>query len=224
MPAFLLENRGRLVTAALLAIFGFWLLGFRGLLGVLAAYLCGSVPYGLLIAKHFCSIDPREQGSKNVGSTNVARLCGAKWGFLTLFCDAGKGFFPVLIAIKTSDSATMHSAVALAALFGHLYSVFLGFKGGKAVATTVGVFLPLAFWQLLIAGIICIAAIWRSGFVSLGSLILVTLMPILLLIAGKIQLLPLSLIIAGLVFYKHRENIQRLISGQEKPWRREKKE
>ena len=92
------------------------------------------------------------------------------------------------------------------------------FKGGKAVATAIGVLIPLAFWQLLIAVCICLFLIWRSGFVSLGSLALVTAMPILLALSGKFGLLPLSLIILALVFWSHRENIRRLAKGEEKTW------
>ena len=88
----------------------------------------------------------------------------------------------------------------------------------KAVATSIGVLIPLAFWQLLIAVCICLFLIWRSGFVSLGSLALVTAMPILLALSGKFGLLPLSLIILALVFWSHRENIRRLAKGEEKTW------
>ena len=86
------------------------------------------------------------------------------------------------------------------------------------MATSIGVLIPLAFWQLLVAVIICLLLIWRSGFVSLGSLALVTSMPILLVLSGKFGLLPLSLIILGLVYWSHRENIRRLAKGEEKTW------
>ncbi len=139
------------------------------LLWIAIAYVMGSIPFGLVFARTFCGVDPRTGGSRNVGATNVARLCGTKWGVATLVCDALKGALPVAIALSFSDSTLFHSLTALAALLGHLHSCFLSFKGGKAVATTVGVFIPLAFWQLVLAGIACLLVIWRSGFVSLGT-------------------------------------------------------
>lgn len=181
-------------------------------------YCIGSIPFGLVFAKTFCGVDPRTAGSGNVGATNVARLCGKTWGAATLVCDLLKGALPVFVATQLSDSGLIWTLTALAAILGHLYSCFLGFKGGKAVATSIGVLIPLAFWQLLIAVAICLFLIWRSGFVSLGSLSLVTAMPILLFLSGKFSILPLSLIILALVFWSHRENIRRLAKGEEKTW------
>lgn len=190
------------------------------LLWIAIAYVMGSIPFGLVFARTFCGVDPRTGGSRNVGATNVARLCGTKWGVVTLLCDALKGALPVAIALSFSDSALFHSLTALAALIGHLHSCFLGFKGGKAVATTVGVFIPLAFGQLVLAGIACLLVIWRSGFVSLGSLTLVTALPVFLLLYGKWKLLPLALVVMALVYWSHRENIGRLARGEEKPWQK----
>ena len=96
------------------------------------------------------------------------------------------------------------------------------FKGGKAVATSIGVFLPLAFWQLLIAAALCLLVIWRSGYVSLGSLTLVAALPLLLLLSGIWSWLPLSLCLLALVVWKHRENIARLRAGTEKSWLKSK--
>jgi glycerol-3-phosphate acyltransferase PlsY len=189
-------------------------------LWIVLAYLLGGVPFGLFIARTFCGVDPREAGSRNTGATNVARLCGTGWGVLSLALDILKGFFPVLVAVVFTDSAALHSLTALAAVLGHVYSPFLGFRGGKAVATTVGVFLPLAFGQLLMAAAMCIVVIAVSGFVSLGSLTLVTAMPLLLLLTGELSLVPLAAGVMVVVYWRHRENIQRLARGEEKPWRR----
>jgi acyl-phosphate glycerol 3-phosphate acyltransferase len=190
-----------------------------GFLWLPVAYVLGSIPFGLIIAEKFCGLDPRKDGSGNTGATNVARLCGPKWGVLVLVCDALKGLVAVAIAIHLApESSILHSLAAMAAIIGHRYSLFMGFKGGKAVATTVGVFIPLAFWQLVIAGAVCILVIWRSGFVSLGSLVLVTLLPVLLLFSGAWGPLPLAVLVMALVFYAHRENIRRLMRGEEKPW------
>ena len=181
------------------------------------AYVLGSVPFGLVLAKTFCGIDPRTAGSCNIGSTNVARLCGKSWGVATLACDILKGVLAVAVAMQLSDSAMLHSLTALAAVAGHLYSCFLHFKGGKAVATSIGVLIPLAFAPLLAASLLCVLVIWRSGFVSLGSLTLVTSLPI-LLIFWRIELLPLALVIMTVVYWSHRENIRRLAWGEEKSW------
>lgn len=192
------------------------------LLWLVTAYVIGSIPFGLLIAKMFCGTDPRTGGSRNVGATNVARLCGTKFGVLTLICDVLKGVVPVATAMTFSDSTLFFSLTALAALLGHLYSVFLGFKGGKAVATTLGVFIPLAFTPLLLSALTCAVVIWRSGFVSLGSLTLVTALPIMLLLSGNFAYIPLALVVMVLVFWSHRENIGRLARGEEKPWQKKK--
>jgi glycerol-3-phosphate acyltransferase PlsY len=188
-------------------------------LWLIPAYVIGSIPFGLIIATKCCGIDPRKDGSGNTGATNVVRLCGATWGVTVLLCDALKGLAAVAVMIHLApESALLHSLAAMAAIMGHRYSIFMGFKGGKAVATTVGVFIPLAFWQLLIAGAVCIIVIWRSGFVSLGSLTLVALLPILMIVFGNYGPLPLAVLVAALVFYAHRENIARLMRGEEKPW------
>ena len=185
---------------------------------ILVAYALGSVPWGVVIAKTFCGIDPRTDGSKSTGATNVSRLCGFGYGVATLACDLLKGAVPVWIALRISPSPLFVSLVAVAAVLGHVFSCFMHFRGGKAVATSIGVFLPLAFWPLLGSCALCMLVIWRSGFVSLGSLSLVVSLPVFLAIAGAWQWLPLSLCLCVIVVVKHRENIGRLRAGTEKPW------
>ena len=107
------------------------------------------MPWGLVIAKTFCGVDPRLDGSRNTGATNVARLCGFGWGVATLACDVLKGALPVWLALRVNPAPLFVSAVALACVLGHVFSCFMRFRGGKAVATSIGVFLPLAFWPLL---------------------------------------------------------------------------
>ncbi len=189
------------------------------ILWIAIAYLAGSIPFGLIIAKTFCHIDPREGGSGNVGSTNVARLCGKKYGVMTLACDILKGAVPVSIAACAMHGSPLFwTLTALAAIAGHLFSCFLRFKGGKAVATSIGVLIPLALWQLLISALVCLFVIWKSEYVSLGSLTLVTLFPILLALSGAWNVLPLALIIMTAVYWSHRANIRRLARGEEKSW------
>lgn len=186
------------------------------------AYVLGSVPWGLVIARTFCGVDPRLNGSRNTGATNVARLCGFGWGAATLLCDVLKGALPVWFAFGINPSPLFVSLVGLACVLGHVFSCFMRFRGGKAVATTIGVFLPLALWQLLAASALCLLVIWRSGFVSLGSLVLVTALPPLLAVSGKTPWLPLALGLWAVVVWKHRENIRRLRDGTEKSWQKSK--
>lgn len=183
-------------------------------------YLLGAVPFGLLVAKVCCGIDPRLEGSRNTGATNVARLCGFKYGVLALIGDLGKGFVPVLVAGMFSQSKVFLGCVALAAVLGHVYSVFLNGKGGKAVATTVGVFLALAPWSTVISALLLVVVVLASGYVSLGSLTLVTVLPILLVVTGEFTLALFAALIGVLVYWRHRDNIVRLAVGEEKPWRK----
>lgn len=191
-------------------------------LWIICTYLLGAVPYGLVIGRAFCGVDPRTAGSQNVGATNVARLCGFPWGVATLACDILKGALPVWAALHINPDPVFVTLVALAAVLGHVFSCFMDFRGGKAVATGIGVFLPLAFWPLLAACLLCVLVIWRSGFVSLGSLTLVIVLPLLLLVSGFWQWLFLALAIMAVVVRKHKENIRRLICGTEKPWLKKK--
>ncbi|MDO5484468.1 MAG: glycerol-3-phosphate 1-O-acyltransferase PlsY [Desulfovibrionaceae bacterium] len=182
------------------------------------AYVIGSVPFGLVLAKHFCGIDPRQDGSHSIGATNVSRLCGFHWGAATLVCDVLKGTLPVWLAMLLDFSPLFITLTALACVVGHVFSCFLGFKGGKAVATTIGVFLPLAFGPLAIACLLCVLVIWRSGYVSLGSLCLVVALPLFLMMSEAIIWAPLAFILMALVVWRHRENIVRLKAGTEKSW------
>lgn len=187
---------------------------------LIASYFLGAAPFGLIVAKGVCGIDPREDGSGNTGATNVARLCGTRYGVAVLVLDILKGFVAVSVAMAVSESAFFHGFVLLVAIVGHMYSLFLGMKGGKGVATTIGCFLALSPASLLIAVGLCVLVIALSGFVSLGSLTLVTAMPIMLLLSGQFTYLIFSVLVMGLVYARHRENIARLARGEEKPWRK----
>jgi glycerol-3-phosphate acyltransferase PlsY len=191
-------------------------------LWVVMAYILGSIPFGVVIAKTFCKIDPREAGSHSSGATNVSRLCGLPYGIATLACDVLKGTFPVWGAFWLSPDPFFISLAGLACVLGHVFSCFMGFGGGKAVATSIGVFIPLAFWPLLGSCALCMLVIWRSGYVSLGSLSLLASLPIFLIFVGLWQWVPLSLCLCIIVFVKHRENISRLRNGTEKPWLKSK--
>lgn len=187
-------------------------------LWVLMAYVIGSIPFGVVIAKTCCGIDPRTAGSMSSGATNVSRLCGFPYGVATLACDVAKGALPVWGALWLDPNMFFVSLTGLACVIGHVFSCFLNLKGGKAVATSIGVFLPLAFWPLLGSVALCMLVIWRSGFVSLGSLSLLASLPFFLMFCGAWEWVPLSVCLAIIVFVRHRDNITRLRNGEEKPW------
>ena len=183
------------------------------------SYLLGAMPFGLLISRTCCGIDPREEGSGNIGATNVGRLCGTKYGAMTLALDVLKGFIPVLLATSFSDSYFFLTLVATAAVCGHMFSVFLHGKGGKGVATWVGAFLAISPWAVIICGLAFLAALYFYNFVSLASLVMVALMPVILLFQGLFGAIPMALALMALIFWKHSENIQRLMAGEENPWK-----
>ncbi|WP_027721951.1 glycerol-3-phosphate 1-O-acyltransferase PlsY [Maridesulfovibrio zosterae] len=184
------------------------------------AYFMGSIPYGLFIGKICCSIDVRHEGSKSTGATNVARLCGFKYGVAALILDLGKGFVPVIMASQYSHNWAFISLVGAAAVLGHVFSMFLDMKGGKAVATTIGVFLAVAPAAVIWSVIALIAVIILSGFVSMGSLTFAILLPVFTLITGSIGMVPLACCMTLLLFWTHRANIQRLAKGEEISWKK----
>jgi glycerol-3-phosphate acyltransferase PlsY len=189
------------------------------ILWLVLAYLAGSFPFGLFIAQASCNIDPRKAGSGNIGATNVARLCGTKLGVATLVLDAFKGFAPVAVAWQMGDG-WFAGLAALAAVSGHMFPVFLHYKGGKGVATTIGAFLALSPMATVVSGLLCAAAIAVSGFVSVGSLLLAASLPFTVWWATSFQLVPVSLVVGGLIIWKHEANIRRLLAGEEKPWKK----
>lgn len=183
---------------------------------VLAAYLLGAVPFGLILSKTVSKRDPREFGSGNIGATNAMRTGGKLVGVLTLVADIAKGAMPVSLALFAGWSETAVAAVAAATFLGHIFPVYLKFSGGKGVATMLGVMLP---WQPLAAliGIACWAVVLMlSGYVSLASVLAALLLPILLVATGSaLPALLVGTLFAILVTMKHASNIRRLISGTE---------
>jgi acyl phosphate:glycerol-3-phosphate acyltransferase len=180
-----------------------------------AAYLVGSIPVGLLLAR-MKGQDPRKIGSGNIGATNVMRSSGKAIGILTLLGDALKGFLPTALFLYFGASYEIVSAAALAAFLGHIFPVYLGFKGGKGVATALGIFIALSYQSVLIALVIfiIIIAIWR--YVSLGSIIAAVIMPFLLYFFGTPRsFVFLSIIMGMIILVKHKENIKRLLAGKE---------
>ncbi len=183
------------------------------------SYLFGSIPFGLILVKFFKGIDLREVGSGNIGTTNVIRAAGKKFGALTFVLDLSKGLIPVIIAKSISTSNLFVALVGLAAILGHIYSVFLRFKGGKGVATTIGVFFAISPTLTIIALVPSLFFMWLSEYVSVGSLMFVTIMPILFLLSMKFVFFVLSVVVFFLIYWTHRENITRLAEGTENTWR-----
>jgi glycerol-3-phosphate acyltransferase PlsY len=186
------------------------------LLLIIASYFIGAIPTGVVLAKAFSGKDIRQEGSGNIGATNVTRVLGKKLGALTLVGDLLKGFLPVWIGSYLVSSLNVVCLMGCAAFLGHLFPVYLKFKGGKGVATALGVFLYLSPIVILIEIIIFVFVVGIWKYVSLGSLIAAASMPLLLLIIGPPKpVVLLSMAFALLIFTKHKANIQRLLSGTE---------
>ena len=183
---------------------------------MIVAYILGSIPNALWIGKVFKGIDVREHGSKNTGSTNAARVLGAKLGILTLILDISKGAIPTLIATMLLDSSISVILVGICAILGHSFSIFMKFKGGKAVATTVGVFIVLVPGAILLAAVIFFLVFGITRYVSLSSMIGAISLPIWIIIFYKnIPFTIFGIIIAILIIVRHKSNIQRLLNGTE---------
>ena len=192
------------------------------LLLVLAGYLLGSIPFGLIFVKVMGGKDVREHGSGNIGATNVSRVAGSLAGILTLLMDAAKGSAAVWLAARFSEHAAVTMMfVGIAALLGHCFPVWLKFQGGKGVATALGVYLALCPLAALAAVLLflLVVAFWR--YVSLGSLTAAAAMPLLIYFlwapghAPPLVMTLGTLFAAALIFFKHDANLQRLVDGTE---------
>jgi len=197
---------------------------------LLAAYFVGSIPFGLFLAKLLGGSDVRKAGSGNIGAANVARVVGPLAGILTLLLDTAKGAAAVWLAARfTHESAVWMMLAALAALVGHCFPVWLKFKGGKGVATALGVFLALCPLAALAALLLfaLVVACWR--YVSLGSISAAAAIPLLMYFLWAPHHAPPLIIALGslaaslLVVYKHSANIQRLVQGEEPKFSSSKK-
>ncbi len=182
---------------------------------VLTAYLLGSVPTGYIVGS-LAGVDVRKAGSGNVGATNVARVVGKRQGIFTLVADAAKGFIPVILALNLDLTPVATVFVGIAAFLGHLYPVFLRFRGGKGVATALGVFLGLAPAATVVLMVVFVVVLIATRFVSLSSMVAAASAPVVLwlLLYPRISI-GMSFFIAVMIVLRHRENIQRLLSGAE---------
>jgi acyl phosphate:glycerol-3-phosphate acyltransferase len=186
----------------------------------LVAYVVGATPFGFLAGK-IKGIDIREHGSGNIGATNVLRVLGKPVGITVLVLDVMKGLAPVIVAKLVSDSSLVHIATAMAAILGHNYTFWLGFKGGKGIATTGGAILPVMPWALIAAVLGWIIVLKISRYVSLASIAAALIIPITLVTGSLLtgtwewNIFVFGLFVSLLAIWKHRSNIGRLMRGEE---------
>ena len=180
-------------------------------------YLLGSIPFAYLLARRHRGIDLRLTGSGNVGAANLLRNTTKKIGVSAMALDVGKGIASVLVARQIDPGTTGPAVAGIAAVLGHIYPVWLGFRGGKGVATTCGVFSILAPQATAIATLVFLALVWWTRYISLGS------------VAGSVMLAPLAymygapevtviaaVIVAAIVVHRHRSNLRRVFAGIER--------
>ncbi|MFD1176335.1 glycerol-3-phosphate 1-O-acyltransferase PlsY [Paenibacillus puldeungensis] len=186
-------------------------------IAVVVCYLLGSVSFSVVLAKALKGIDIRQHGSGNAGATNTLRVLGKGPAILVLALDVIKGIAAVWIGRWLGGNAEWTTALCgIAAIVGHNWPLYFHFRGGKGIATTIGVMATLVFFPALYAGIIAIASIFLTRYVSLGSLIFVFLTPIFLMVSGEFgPYFWTSLIICVFAFWRHRTNIVKIIHGKE---------
>lgn len=194
----------------------FWLM-------CLGAYALGSIPFAVLFTRNL--VDIRKEGSGNIGATNVLRTAGKGRAVATLLCDMAKGFVPVFIALQMFDASDMQAAVVgSAAIVGHIVPIWLKGKGGKALATTLGVFLALNYWLALSVIAVWLVVMKVSGISSLGALVSVSLAPFIGWLLGmESNLITWLVAVWATLMLTHRENIERLCKGEEKAVKAAKK-
>lgn len=183
---------------------------------VALAYLMGSVCSAIIVSKLFSLPDPREEGSQNPGATNVLRLAGKQYAAIVIIADMLKGTIPVVIGHMFNASEVTLGFTALAAVIGHIYPVFFGFKGGKGVATALGAFLGLNFLFGVSVAALWLLVAYFGGFSSLASIVALSAAPILgIVLVGNVDVFPPLFILTLLILYKHQNNISRLINKTE---------
>ncbi len=187
------------------------------ILVLIACYLIGSIPCGLVITRLAGQEDIRKKGSGNIGATNVYRTAGKKFGVATLLLDALKGGGPLYLAMHYFAFSENQYAAIIAALFlGHCYSIYLGFKGGKGVATALGIYLVLAPLVVLEALIMFIFIVWKTRYISMGSISAACIVPFLLYYQlHSWPYFAAAALISVVVVIRHKENLERIVHGTE---------
>ncbi len=183
---------------------------------IVAAYFIGSIPTGVIVARLSGAQDPRRVGSGNIGATNVGRSVGKVAGIITLLGDCCKGAIPTAVALFLIPSVLVVSLVGFAAFMGHLFPVFLGFRGGKGVATALGIFVIISPVATLISALVFVLLLLLFRYVSLGSMVAAASMPVALaFLPGARSFTPLGAMLGVLIIIKHADNIRRLVAGKE---------
>lgn len=183
---------------------------------VIFAYLLGSIPTGLVLSKTLTGIDPRQGGSRNIGATNVMRTAGRALGTITLIGDIIKGLIPVAIALWLVKEQAWVAGVGMAVFLGHCFPIYIGFKGGKGVATALGIYLPLVPIAVVLDICVFVSAVVLGRMVSVGSLVAAVVMPLLIWLLGyPLPYLILSICVGAIICLRHKENIKRLMAGME---------
>lgn len=204
---------------------------------VILSYLAGSIPSSIIVSKLVKGIDIREHGSGNAGGTNVFRVLGWKWGVLVILLDALKGALAVIIIARLymdsfpfanitpfDDFTLVQIICGIAAVIGHIWTVFAGFRGGKGIATALGFLLTLITVDMLLALVVFTLTVTISRYISLGSILAAISVPLILIVRENIfgvdipgyhTILPFVIAVVLLVIYTHRKNIDRLIKGSE---------
>jgi glycerol-3-phosphate acyltransferase PlsY len=185
--------------------------------GILAAYCIGSVPFALWLARRWGAIDLRRVGSGNLGAANVLRASGVTAGVLVAILDIGKGAASVALASRLSPGQATTAAAGLAAIVGHIYPVWLRFRGGKGVATACGVFAVLTPIAVPPALAIFLATVWLTKYISLGSVVAsVALPPIAYATGSSAPVVIAAAAVASLIVFRHRANLGRMRGGTER--------
>jgi acyl phosphate:glycerol-3-phosphate acyltransferase len=204
---------------------------------VILSYLAGSIPNSIIVSKLVKGIDIREHGSGNAGGTNVFRILGWKWGVLVILLDALKGALAVILIARLyldsfpfanitpfDDFTLVQIICGIAAVIGHIWTVFAGFRGGKGIATALGFLLTLITVDMLLALVVFSLTVYISRYISLGSIFAALSVPLILIIRENVfgvdipgygTILPFVVVTVLLVLYTHRKNIQRLLEGNE---------
>jgi glycerol-3-phosphate acyltransferase PlsY len=189
------------------------------LLWLLASYLVGAIPTSYLAARFIRGIDLREHGSKNLGATNLYRTLGWRYAVPVGLFDIAKGAIPVLVfAPRVSDSQLFALGCGVAAVIGHVFSLFVGFKGGKGVATAAGVMLALTPAALGVAALVWAVLVYATGYVSVGSIVAAAVFPVAVFLLehpDRPEILWIDAAVAAGIIWLHRANIRRLLNGTE---------
>ncbi len=184
---------------------------------ILSSYLVGAIPAGYLVVKLAARRDIRTSGSGNIGATNVLRVKGWAYALPVAVFDAAKGFFPAWLALRLFPDPAIAPAAALAAILGHCFPLYIGFRGGKGVATAMGSYAALGFLPFLGSGLVFLFTVIKTRYVSLGSMLAAAAFPAAVIaLRGLGRLALYGVAVAALIVFKHRANLARLRSGTER--------